>query len=231
MENLAGSVKIDWKWVEAHLTARERLAKISKDSTKEAVLGSLAKALAETRLKAAPKIAIVKKIVTNFGPTVIGLEGGLTLDSKELSSYIKGSSHIYAFLATIGKDIEEAATSYMNAGDHLLGYLMDRVGSFAVESMAKNMEDALRNDLARENLSVSMRFSPGYCDWPIEEQFKLAKIIDFGKAGVRLTESCVMIPRKSITAIVGIGPNKLFSEVKSPCAVCNMKVCDYRRND
>ncbi|MDD5137031.1 MAG: vitamin B12 dependent-methionine synthase activation domain-containing protein, partial [Candidatus Omnitrophica bacterium] len=110
-------------------------------------------------------------------------------------------------------------------------YLLDRVGSFAVESMAKNIEETLRKKLARKNLSVSMRFSPGYCDWPIEEQFKLAKIIDFDKAGVSLTESCVMIPRKSITAIVGVGPKDLFKEVRSPCAACNMKVCDYRRKD
>jgi len=144
---------------------------------------------------------------------------------------IKGATHIYAFLVTIGKGVEEAATSLMNSGDHLLGYLLDRAGSFAVESMAKNMEDTLRRSLAPENLSVSMRFSPGYCDWPIEEQFKLAGIIDFAKAGVVLTENCVMIPKKSISAVVGIGPKVLFAKVKSPCAVCNMKVCDYRRID
>jgi len=65
----------------------------------------------------------------------------------------------------------------------------------------------------------------------VEEQFKLARIIDFSKAGVTLSENCMMIPKKSISAIVGIGPKQLFSNIKSPCAVCNMKVCGYRRID
>jgi cobalamin-dependent methionine synthase I len=144
---------------------------------------------------------------------------------------MKGATEIYAFLVTIGKDVEDAATSCMDSGDHLLGYLLDRAGSFAVESLAKNTEDALRRALAPKDLSVSMRFSPGYCDWPVEEQFKLIKIIDFAKAGVTLTKSCVMIPKKSISAVVGIGPKELFAKAKSPCALCNMKVCDYRRKD
>ena len=126
---------------------------------------------------------------------------------------------------------EDAATSCMDSGDHLLGYLLDRAGSFAVESLAENTEKRLRCSLAPEGLGVSMRFSPGYRDWAIEEQFKLAKIVDFKKAGVTLSENCMMVPKKSISAIVGVGPKKLFSKVISPCAVCNMKVCDYRRSE
>ena len=154
----------------------------------------------------------------------------MIFSGKELSKHIKGATHICAFLVTVGKEIEEAASSCMHSGDHLLGYLLDRAGSFAVESMAKNAEESLRHALAPGKLSVSMRFSPGYCDWPIEEQFKLAQIMDFGKAGVTLSENCMMIPKKSISAVVGIGPKELFVNIQSPCSICNMKVCDYRRN-
>ena len=230
MDNVIGAITIDWEWVRAHLSARERIGKITAGSTKEAVIAHLKEALDIAGSKATPRIYSVKKEIINFKPGSLQIEGDIILSGKELSKHIKGATHICAFVVTIGEDIEEAASSCMNSGDHLLGYLLDRAGSFAVESMAKNAEDDLRRALAPEGLSVSMRFSPGYCDWPIEEQFKLAQIIDFAKAGVILTKSCMMIPRKSISAVVGIGPKELFSKIRSPCSVCNMKVCDYRRN-
>ncbi|MFA5143537.1 MAG: vitamin B12 dependent-methionine synthase activation domain-containing protein [Candidatus Omnitrophota bacterium] len=231
MENLIKTITIDWDWVKTRVSTREKLTRIHAVETKEALLDSLGKALEEARSKAAPKIAIVKKFIAKFETASFTLEDGPVISTKELSAYIKGANHIYAFLATIGKDVEEKATSYMNGGDHLSGYLLDRIGSFAVESMAKNAEDALRRKLQLKNLSVSMRFSPGYCDWPIEEQSKIAQIIDFSSVGVTLTQSCVMVPRKSITAVVAVGPGDLFKDIRSPCAVCNMRVCDYRRKD
>jgi len=230
MDEFTEIITIDWKWVEAHLTARERLESISELSTRKEVLKVLKTALGTARSIAAPKASFAKKIITAVTAGSVELEGGITLSSSELSSHIKGADHIYAYLVTVGKDIEDAASSQMNSGDHLLGYLLDRIGSFAAESMAKNAEDALRRKLVSEDSSVSMRFSPGYCDWPLEEQSKLARIIDFRKAGVTLTGSSMMVPKKSISAVVGIGPKGLFANVKSPCALCNMKVCNYRRS-
>ena len=230
MDNIISAATIDWEWVRSHLSARERIEKIGTGSTKGSVLEHLKEALQIARVKAAPRIYSVKKEILNFKPGSFQIEGDMIFSGKELSKHIKGATHICAFLVTVGKEIEEAASSYMHLGDHLLGYLLDRAGSFAVESMAKNTEDSLRRALLTEGLSVSMRFSPGYCDWPIEEQFKLAQIIDFGKAGVRLSENCMMIPKKSISAVAGVGPKELFSEIKSPCSHCNMKVCGHRRN-
>ena len=231
MDNLIKTITIDWGWVEAHLSAKERIGKIAEDSTKEAVLGSLKEAIGIVRSKAAPMIALASRKIITFEPDSLKLDGGLSLCSKELSSHMKGAEYICAFVVTIGSSVEDAATSYMNSGDHLLGYLIDRTGSFAVESLAKNTEEGLRKHLAAKELSVSMRFSPGYCDWPIEEQFKLAAIIDFRKAGIKLSENCVMLPNKSISAITGVGPKDLFAKIVSPCSLCNMKVCDYRRKD
>lgn len=231
MDKISAAIKIDWKWVEAHLTAKERLGQISEGSTRKEVLKELGIALKAARSISDPKALFVKKAVTALNKGSIELEGGTKLSSAELSSYMKGAEYIYAYLVTIGKGIEDAASSEMSSGDHLLGYLLDRIGSFAAESMAKNAEDHLRRTLAADRLSVSMRFSPGYCDWAVEEQSKLDKIIDFSKIGVTLTESFMMVPKKSISAIVGVGPKKLFANIKSPCALCNMKVCDYRRND
>lgn len=231
MNDRTEKITIDWKWVEAHLSAKERLGKISEGETKEAVLTHLKEALKTAGPLAKPRIASVRKEIARFHATSIELKGGMILSSKELASHMKGARDLCVFLVTIGKDLEDAASSYMKDGDHLTGYLLDRIGSFAVESLAKNAEEELRRALSPEELSVSMRFSPGYCDWHIEEQFKLAQILNFEEIGVTLTKGCMMIPKKSISAVAGIGPKKLFAKIKSPCALCNMKFCDYRRMD
>ena len=231
MDELINTITIDWDWVAASLARKERFDS-AKDETVKKALGEFAlKSIEISKNKAVPGIAIVKKDILSLEPGSIEIEKDIKFMTKELANHLKGASQIYIYVVTIGKSIENAATECMKSGDPLTGYLLDRTGSFAVESLAKNTEYAIRKALALQNLSVSMRFSPGYCDWPIEEQFKLAKLIDFQKAGVTLSENCMMIPKKSISAIVGIGPKELFTKIQSPCTVCNMKVCDYRRKD
>ena len=132
---------------------------------------------------------------------------------------------------TIGERIENAASELTKGKEPLEGYLLDRLGSFAVESLAESVEKKIRRDYLRIRKSVSMRYSPGYCDWPIEEQRILAKELDFSKIGVTLNESCMMTPKKSISAIVAIADSGVFTESGSTCEICEKKDCSYRRDD
>ena len=133
------------------------------------------------------------------------------------------------FLVTIGEGIESAASSGIKGSEPLEGYLLDRIGSFAVESLAQAVEKKIRKDYSILRKSISSRYSPGYCDWPIEEQHMLAKILDFSKIGVSLNESCMMSPKKSISAIVAIADKGIFTESGSTCEICEKKDCSYRR--
>ena len=75
----------------------------------------------------------------------------------------------------------------------------------------------------------TLRYSPGYCDWDTEQQKEVFQAIDAGSIGVVLTESCFMIPQKSISGVIGIGERG--REKTSPCIVCSKKAsCPYRRN-
>ena len=219
-------VTIDWFWVKSELLKKERIAKSESES---AILAHLDECLEKARGLAKPRIARATKRISAFSDSGIELEGGARIPSKAVSKYIRGAASIELCVLTIGDDIEKEATRLMESNDHLQGYLMDRIGSFAVESLAASFEEGLRNSGIEKGESVSARFSPGYCDWPIEEQFTLAKLIDFSAAGVQLAGSCMMVPKKSISAIVAIGPKGLFSTTGSPCKICNMKECDYRR--
>jgi len=204
-------MNIDWGWVRKQLLKKEKVPASAIDCLREC--------LEEAGSSASPAVASVRKKIGD-----IGLTGSI------VSSYMKAATDAHIFLATLGGRIEEAASRRMAEGEHLRGYLLDRIGSFAVESLAESVEAKLRRDYAAKGLSVSMRFSPGYCDWPIEEQAKLSSLLDFQKAGVRLTESFMMVPRKSISAMVGIGPKGVFSKTRSPCGTCEKWDCDHRRS-
>jgi hypothetical protein len=208
--------------------AKERIAPNGDPRSRESILSAMDECLRIARHLAKPVIASDKKDVI-VGSKNLTLEGPLPLAGEALSISVRGSRHAYLFIVTIGSDLEETATMLMESGEQLHGYLLDRIGSFAVESLAENFEDGLRRIYKDRGMSVSMRFSPGYCDWPIEEQRRLEKALPFSQAGVRLTESCMMIPKKSISGLVGVGPKGLFSKKESHCVVCDNKECSYRR--
>ena len=206
-------IRIDWDWVRNDLLRKERI-----HSSKGAILSCADECLKKAESLVSPRMISVRKSM-----------GRLGLSGSALVSHIKGAEAVRVFLVTIGGALEEQSRALMSKGDELRGYLFDCIGSIAVESMAEEAEKTLRREAAKKGLSVSMRFSPGYCGWPIEDQKKLDKLLDFSRAGVRLTENYMMVPLKSISALVGIGPKGLFSKRKSPCVTCDKENCDYRR--
>jgi len=213
-------VMIDWSAVKKELLDKEGIGRIKDPHRKGILLAFSGECLETAKKLARPKVVssikstdILKKLSTG----------------KTISSYIKSADKICVFLITIGGLLEKEASRLMKNGDHLRGYLLDRIGSFAVENAAEDFEQALRAKYAAKDNSVSNRFSPGYCQWPTNEQKKLDKILPFKKAGIRLTGSFMMVPKKSISGIIGIGPAKVFSKRKSQCSICDKKDCSYRR--
>ena len=73
------------------------------------------------------------------------------------------------------------------------------------------------------------RFSPGYGDLPIEIQKDFFRVLEPNrKIGVSLTESMMMIPSKSVTAIIGIS-DTFCDNTHHNCNICEKSNCSYRR--
>ncbi|NIM11635.1 MAG: hypothetical protein GTO45_06040, partial [Candidatus Aminicenantes bacterium] len=83
--------------------------------------------------------------------------------------------------------------------------------------------------LSREE-KTTLRYSPGYCDWPISEQCEIFKILPHETIGVELSEDSFMSPRKSVSGVIGICPaNSKFSG--NLCIDCPKVNCPYRRSE
>lgn len=222
-------INVSWPWVKKEVLRTERIDERNKDERSKMIRLAMEECMHRARSLIAAKYVFTEKKVTALKNDLIEIEGGIKFYTKKTTAYIKGATHIALFLVTIGPGLEDEASALTSGKDPLKGYLLDRVGSFAVESLADNLEKKLRKDYSLKKNSVSSRFSPGYCDWPIDDQFKMARAIDFSKAGVVLTEGCMMVPKKSISAIAAIAGKGVFKKLVSSCDVCLIKDCNYRR--
>lgn len=221
---------VDWVWVREELEKRERITP-GYDSQKSLFIAkSLDEAIKKAKDLSRPAYTHTIKKISAIGSNHIDLEGGMRLSTSKIAKYIGGASHVIIFLVTIGEAIETEAGELTKDKDPLEGYLLDRIGSFAVENLAESVEKKIRKDYSILKKSVSRRYSPGYCDWPIEDQLMLDKILNFSKIGVTLNESYMMKPKKSISAIVAIAKNGVFTETGSTCVICEKKDCSYRRD-
>jgi len=221
-------ISIDWERVRLELFRTERIPPADEESLKHIIHVYAGRSLAEAQGLVKPKVLSESRHITVSGSGA-AVEGGFKISGKRLSTYLSGADEAVFFLVTVGSSLEEAASRWMKDSEPLYGYLLDRIGSLAAESLAAAAEDEIRRSEEKKGRSVSMRFSPGYCDWPVEEQRTLDEILNFSRIDVRLTEACMMVPKKSISGIIAVAGEDVFKKLVSSCDICENSGCDFRR--
>ena len=132
------------------------------------------------------------------------------------------------FLVTVGPKVERVINENMESQPHY-GIIVDAAASAAAEATAHYIQDYIEKKLNEEE-KTTLRYSPGYCDWPISEQNEIFKILPHQKIGVELSENSFMSPRKSVSGVIGICPaDTNFSG--NLCMNCKKTNCPYRRSD
>ena len=106
--------------------------------------------------------------------------------------------------ATLGAESEQLLLR-MQAKDAAQALLLDAVLSAAIEAVLDAREEALRRELAAQGRYLTDRFSPGYGDMPLAQMREICEVLGAQRAiGLTVSAGGVMIPRKSVTAILGI---------------------------
>jgi hypothetical protein len=146
---------------------------------------------------------------------------------KIIASQLEGSEYFAGIVATAGSKVSELSMELTATGDFLAGYIVDAIGSVVAEIAADFVQNQLESILSAQKFSLTNRLSPGYCGWDVSEQHKLFALLPDNFCGVKLTESSLMIPIKSISAIVGIGKN--VNKGAHPCSVCRVEKCNSRK--
>jgi hypothetical protein len=178
-----------------------------------------------------PRLLFTKERIKKIQRGRIYLHNGVTLKSPKLSRALHDSEELVCFLTTIGGEIDSEIDRMMRQGRLSQAFVMDALGSVAVESVAEQFQRLTESRYSESDKAVTLRFSPGYCDWSIEEQKKLFELFDSNTAGIELNDSCLMMPRKSISAVFGVYPFSGDSAHPpyNPCVSCPKTDCLSRR--
>ena len=124
--------------------------------------------------------------------------------------------------ATLGAQSERLLLR-QQASDNAQALIMDAVLSAAIEAVCDQQETLLRKEAACEGYYLTDRFSPGYGDMPIQQTREICDVLQTSRSiGLTVSYSGIMIPRKSVTAIIGLS-RVPQAHRPSPCAVCNMR--------
>ena len=170
----------------------------------------------------------VKKFPVTFCDDGIKLQGTeITLSGNAIREHLKNCTHCYIFLATLGDKIDRLSDK-LQLTDMSKAYILDTAANEIIERYC----DEISNEIEKEELSkgnkVTLRFSPGYADLPLEIQKQIIKVLGGEKMGVYLSDTLIMKPFKSVSAIIGVG-KKAVKGSRDYCAVCkNNKSCDKR---
>ena len=139
---------------------------------------------------------------------------------------LKDSEAYTLFLCTSGTEFEAYQQRLMHEGDMVRVFIADALGSVIAERCADQMEHHLQASIQKLGWHHTNRFSPGYCGWHVSQQQQLFPLFQGHTCGIRLTDSSLMIPIKSVSGIIGLGPQ--VRHLDYTCGLCHFEKC-YKR--
>ena len=74
---------------------------------------------------------------------------------------------------------------------------------------------------------MANRYSPGYCGWALSEQKRFFALFPENHCGIKLSDSCLMDPIKSVSGVIGFGRN--VKKTAYECQMCELTTCIYRK--
>ena len=181
---------------EVSLSEILRYARSAKDDTETARLAL------DCLKEALPRLSY-RAVYTVERVTVTGDEcniGGILIRSSALAKNLSGVSRAVLVCATVGLGIDRLVMKYSRSRP-TRALIMQAIGAERVEAVL----DALSEELEAEYGGLRPRFSVGYGDAPLEAQREITERLETAKRiGVSLSESMIMTPTKSVSAIIGI---------------------------
>lgn len=162
--------------------------------------------------------------------TLNGPQGPVIFDcGRIIGRQLRGAQRFAVFVATAGPGYFQWLNAVNRRSDMFQAYVMDVVGSQVVESVADYMEQVLQAQIDQDAFHRTNRFSPGYCGWQVSEQPKLFSLFNEpNPCGIQLNESCIMLPEKSVSGVIGVGPDVRY--LPYTCGLCDQKQCYKRKS-
>lgn len=174
---------------------------------------------AEERAK--PKAVYAASYIEARDDTTVRIDG-VTFTSRTLRINLETAERVFPFVATCGHEVDEFIAV---KGDFLKEFWRDAIKTSLLGAASKHLNDHLQRIFLPGKTST---MGPGSADatvWPIEQQKELFNLLGDvqGRIGVRLTDSFLMVPNKTVSGIK-FPTEKDFRN----CQVCHREDCPSR---
>ena len=155
----------------------------------------------------------------------------LTFSSQDIADLLANQEQVVILAVTIGPHLEERINQLFADDQLTKATILDAVGSIAVEEAANQLQEQIAVEAEEIGLpSLTMRYSPGYGDLNLDIQPQLLELVQGQELGIEVNDSFLLIPQKSITALIGLGQteSKVQPQCDFDCANCDYDSCIYK---
>lgn len=155
--------------------------------------------------------------------------GNMNIQSRSLGRNLTGCREVVVFGATLGTEVDMLLKRY-SLMDSARMVVLQACAAAYLEEYCDELQTSVGEQLAGDDRWLRPRFSPGYGDFDIHHQKEILGMLDAAKRiGLTMTDSYMLTPTKSVTAVIGISHTKENCHIKG-CEACTKKDCIYRRN-
>ena len=180
-------------------------------------------ALAESQTLIQPAAIWEIAPVREFRHDRLIMENGAVLTGGPIDQVMSGAKQLIVGVCTVGPAISLASAAAKQNGSLMRSMFYETFGTYVVGMIRQQMVEMFENEIKSEGLHISTMLSPGESTWPVSQQAELFTLVDASKIGVSLTSSMMMNPMKSLSLVMGFGPNPLGSEGATNCDFCTMR--------
>ena len=182
--------------------------------------------LDEARSLLAPAALYTVLPVRDLQHQRVTLDDGAVFEGPLVVRALTGATEVALAVCTVGPALDERVSALF-AEEPVRAMALDGAGIGALGVIARLIGEWVREEAATRGLGIGMRAEPGQEGWSIWQQRVLFSLLPVEEIGVRLTESCLMLPLKSISFVVGLGPEMRPDAVT--CDFCSKRErCPWR---
>lgn len=160
-------------------------------------------------------------------PSKIKITSGHEFRGEKLIKKVQDCDGIVMAVMTMGKKLDEKIKELM-AKDPLNGFILDTISSYMVEKVSELFWQDLLFKYNEKDLNITSFISPGSKDFSLDNQKNLISFLRAEEIGIKLLDSMLIEPSKTLTVIMGYGKNIKGDNRSHNCAECDMEGCLLR---
>jgi hypothetical protein len=207
-----------WQW----LGSRDRIVPSLVDEVRRAM---------DARNSVCSPRAIYSELeVEEVERTAVRFTDGLSLEGKFFAHCFQGATEAAFLVVTIGGDLEERVSQLFSEGDSIAAMVLDAVGTATVIKAFDNVAGHICQQATESGRKTGRFLSPGQTYWDVSGQRSVFDAVPAQRIGVELTDTCFMVPQKSLSGAIPLGADLLINgdPSESQCRYCAAKRCPMR---